>query len=489
MSMPLQPGWTEYSDPASGRTYYCHQESGKTQWQRPNDVEKPQNQDATLNLTHSEISKHQESALQGFDGSDRLAQSQPSTEPTTTEKQLANQLEAQSLDQRAKLSTVVDDSVPPVKETTTKWRQFYDSSSQRYYYQSLDSQTVTWDRPPTQEIINAAPPPVPTPRSGPSGGFGHSRSQSAAAAITPSTISMSISYSTPPTSTGLSSSHQQPVRMHTLSVSTQKDSSVSETDPLPALAAGWKQFYDATQQRHYYYNAASNRTTWNRDEATKDLSHVPPYPSTPPPTPPPRAFTHRATRSVDHRLELPQAFESSPQRRNTEFTLASTPVSTPTSASKERSFSISMGSPKSPQKDSRRKSHAYFSGLFHSSSKAPKKAKQQLFADIHRFQETEFARKHFANCRRGFFKRKLPMKEFLVWSKEPIDHPLLTDVRGIEKYAHKISKDILKFMGDHKTQHQDQHGMDVLVLGRRHAETRDEIILQLCKQVTDNPEK
>eukprot|EP00002_Diphylleia_rotans_P031693 TRINITY_DN65_c0_g1_i1.p1 TRINITY_DN65_c0_g1~~TRINITY_DN65_c0_g1_i1.p1 ORF type:complete len:189 (-),score=41.80 TRINITY_DN65_c0_g1_i1:161-727(-) len=186
------------------------------------------------------------------------------------------------------------------------------------------------------------------------------------------------------------------------------------------LGPGWNEFYDAARQRVYYHHAPTNRTTWNREEAlAADVSA--------------QLATQRST------VRAESVFVSPSLAGNRHSTGVSNEV-------KARGYTV----------DSSAYAAQTSLGNQNRFSSDARGQDTLLFSDIHQFQQTEFAKKHFSTCKRGLFKRSIPVKEFLVWSKEIIDHPLLASVKGLEKYAPKISKDILCFAGDVKSSKPDQ---------------------------------
>lgn len=109
------------------------------------------------------------------------------------------------------------------------------------------------------------------------------------------------------------------------------------------------------------------------------------------------------------------------------------------------------------------------------------------------FQFDRFARKHFAIHKRGIFRRKIPLEELLEFSRESISIPLLVLDKSVHKNALKSFKTIQRIMGDRArprgttTEDEDIHWL--VENGIQYNLLRDELYVQLCKQLTKNPQE
>ncbi|KAG0197089.1 hypothetical protein BGX28_009414 [Mortierella sp. GBA30] len=136
----------------------------------------------------------------------------------------------------------------------------------------------------------------------------------------------------------------------------------------------------------------------------------------------------------------------------------------------------------------------------------------ELQSSISQFRIAGFAQKYFSTHKKGLFRRKVPMEKMLLHQKSPLTQPLMVlNKRGVQKDALRCFKIIQKLMGERKGNgYVGPTGMELgetcvdlsiqseedikLVLelikkGLDHGELRDEIYVQLCKQLTENPSR
>ncbi|KAJ3321192.1 hypothetical protein HDV06_004535 [Boothiomyces sp. JEL0866] len=118
--------------------------------------------------------------------------------------------------------------------------------------------------------------------------------------------------------------------------------------------------------------------------------------------------------------------------------------------------------------------------------------KRQLPADlkndITQFKIDGYAKKYFATHRKGLFRRKVPVQKMLVYQKDSINAPLLQLAHTLSKDAVKCFKLLQKILTA-KGELIDSFAeiQALLEKGIRTGSLRDEIFVQMCKQLTQNP--
>ncbi|KAG0246860.1 hypothetical protein B0O80DRAFT_300607 [Mortierella sp. GBAus27b] len=136
----------------------------------------------------------------------------------------------------------------------------------------------------------------------------------------------------------------------------------------------------------------------------------------------------------------------------------------------------------------------------------------ELQSSITQFRIAGFAQKYFATHKKGLFRRKVPMEKMLLHQKSPLTQPLMVfNKRGVQKDALRCFKLIQKLMGERKgngyvgptgielgetcadlsiqSDEEIKMAHELIKKGLDHGELRDEIYVQLCKQLTENPSR
>ncbi|KAI9285037.1 Rho GTPase activation protein, partial [Umbelopsis sp. AD052] len=115
-----------------------------------------------------------------------------------------------------------------------------------------------------------------------------------------------------------------------------------------------------------------------------------------------------------------------------------------------------------------------------------------LQREITQFVIDGFAKKYFSTHKKGLFRRKVPMEEMLQWTKDSIKQPLMMLNKDLHKDALKSFKLIQMIMGDRSRPRNSSANEDLQWLcncGITQGQMRDEIYVQVCKQLNNNPNK
>ncbi|KAG2212346.1 hypothetical protein INT47_001706 [Mucor saturninus] len=112
-----------------------------------------------------------------------------------------------------------------------------------------------------------------------------------------------------------------------------------------------------------------------------------------------------------------------------------------------------------------------------------------LQQEINQFSIDGFAHKYFATHKRGLFRRAIPMNELLSWTRDSIKQPLLLSNKNY-KDALKCFK-ILQLLMHDRQRPKHFNSMEsfqaLLSCGISKGQMRDEIYVQVCRQLNKNP--
>ena len=233
---PLPEGWEEITDPTSGRAYYCNGLTGVTTWDRPASEEARPVDDvgASRELPLDEqVATLEETAH----GEEEVVQHQEGIEGSGSE-------------------FVVEAEVPPAEEVEPSlpenWQEMQDPSSGRAYYFNSATQETTWDRP------GVDPSAVETSESQADGPVDTAPPEDTEQLVAPEEITH----------------REEKVVQHQDGTEENESELVDEAEETPAedaadtaepsLPENWQEMQDPSSGRAYYFNSATQETTWDR---------------------------------------------------------------------------------------------------------------------------------------------------------------------------------------------------------------------------------
>ncbi|GAB5593534.1 hypothetical protein Unana1_08434 [Umbelopsis nana] len=126
----------------------------------------------------------------------------------------------------------------------------------------------------------------------------------------------------------------------------------------------------------------------------------------------------------------------------------------------------------------------------HANNDIPPALPANLQREITQFAIDGFAKKYFSTHKKGLFRRKVPMEEMLQWTKDSIKQPLMMLNKDLYKDALKCFKLMQMIMGDRSRPRNTSANEDLQWIcncGITQGQMRDEIYVQVCKQLNNNP--
>ncbi len=112
-----------------------------------------------------------------------------------------------------------------------------------------------------------------------------------------------------------------------------------------------------------------------------------------------------------------------------------------------------------------------------------------MITDIEKFSIVGFAKQYFSEHKKGIiFRRQVPIEEMLTYQSSSLKSPLMVLAPTLKKDACKCFKLIQKIMNP-KTDliSRNAHVQLLIDKGIKHGGLRDEIFVQIIKQLKDNP--
>jgi len=228
----LPSGWTEVTDPSSGKTYYYNESTGTTSWENPS-MEPQSQEDANSKNASTEPSVDAERDILDPDekgDSGRVEENGP-TDPEV-ENDPAEEVENDPTEQA--VST-------PADPLPRGWVEMSDPNSGQAYYYNEDTGATSWD--------------IPTISPGPDEhGFESEGNVDPSSALSDEVLGETPVAAVDVAKETLGSSSIQELER-------PEASAVVSEDELPS---GWVETADPTSGQSYFYNADTQETSWTR---------------------------------------------------------------------------------------------------------------------------------------------------------------------------------------------------------------------------------
>eukprot|EP01089_Gocevia_fonbrunei_P014906 TRINITY_DN4223_c0_g1_i3.p2 TRINITY_DN4223_c0_g1~~TRINITY_DN4223_c0_g1_i3.p2 ORF type:complete len:298 (+),score=56.16 TRINITY_DN4223_c0_g1_i3:270-1163(+) len=240
----------------------------------------------------------------------------------------------------------------------------------------------------------------------------------------------------------------------------------------------WWELFDEKHQLPYYYNTVSQETIWEKPEG---ITPVPLYTLTQPYHGPSAEHTtpHPIVRSASISTSSPPTNDN---QNNSNFGNSSLPHSSPTGLSSDPKLRNLIDSKEKRGifgRTKKRASHRMSSPQIippRTRALTTTEDRPELPTDIkdeiNKFQLKKYAEKYFETHKRGVFRRQVPIKELLMFQKEPLSQPLLRlpHHSDLPKTAQKIHKLILQYQGIRQAEKEELAiAQDVLAAGIFHS--------------------
>ncbi|KAK2943910.1 putative Rho GTPase-activating protein 39 [Blattamonas nauphoetae] len=287
------------------------------------------------------------------------------------------------------------------------------------------------------------------------------------------------------------------------------------------LPAGWNVQIDPESSHPFYFDTTTKKTTWDiptQPAISQDLSHhpsdLPPPPGDLPPAnsppapsddilpPPPPVSPQTAANdlpppppddlppppSMDPSLPPPPS--TLPPAATAGIALKTTIFTKPVVSRKANALTVKTDTSPHKQQTSGAPSPQYASPsrktATPSNTTSGTGLPSNIKTEIHEFQVEGYLQNHFAEQKTGMFKKRIvPLSELMLFQSQSLSGPLLKSVSSKwEKEAIKNFDDILLWMGVRQAKGPPQIiASRVVGRGQKTPELRDEIFMQLLKQI------
>jgi len=242
----------------------------------------------------------------------------------------------------------------------------------------------------------------------------------------------------------------------------------------------WWELFDNNHGLPYYYNLKTRKTEWKRPENATIIPLIAIQNTTIAVSMQMRLQKGGSSQMNNEPMEPSPTFDQNQQRP---IRIDNTSPEAANAAMIGRTQGISNPVINNDMADKMNPIHP----MNRANSDTPPTLPDDLKDNINQFQIEGFAHQYFMEHRAGIFRRKVPLEKLLIWSKESIRAPLMVLNKELQKESPKCFKLIQRIMGDRAPIGQSEDIQCLLEKGIMNGQLRDEIYIQLCKQLSRNP--